>query len=432
MMLKETIALVDLKLTGHHPVYLATFADVLSDVGYDVHIYVDDVERAIRETAKARPSFNSKRFRFFASAAARYKRRILGCRSWQKLFQLQREIKNREAKMGYRYKSVFFASMDDFVADDVRLPYLLLPPFRLPFSGLVFSPRARILHPRFKRTRISSSLFTTALRSQAKYCKSIAVLDERVKSDCEHLLGKKVLVFPDFCQGDLPRNSDHPLIAEIHHRARGRKIVSLIGSVYPNKSVDVFIECIKQCRSRSVFFVIAGRIAEEAFTVADLVKIRSFIASTHENVLTFDNFIPTEAVFDEIIRCSSYMFTYYRNFPNSSNIVTKSAHYRVPVISNGQGVVGHRVRSYKLGLTLNMAEVTEFFRNPDGWSFSYDEQLLATFLRQQSAARLPDLFRNLLSAEEGTQRTCPKPTGDLSATVSQPRDGLPVETSSRI
>lgn len=393
----NSVCLVDFRLTGHHPLYISHFAQAFQKLGYDVDIFCSDTKKCEELLLKALPSLDLNGITFIHSdAAAKKQKRVLGCRSYFRLIKLEREIERQEKVKENNYALVFFAYLDDVVHIDFILPYLIRAPFSKNFSGLLMNPGVRTL----KDVSLLVSLLTTSLIERKNSAFSeLGLVVENVRSEVENKIGKKTVIYPDFCSHTRLSQIKSPLENQLETEKKGRKVTCLLGSISPHKSIDLMLNCLKVSDPKEHFFLIAGKINWHNFEGIQHDKLKEIILNPPENLLIYDGWLDSEAEFDTLIQKSDLLFAYYRDFKKSSNVLTKGAFYRVPVIVSNKYLMGERVRNYKLGYALEEQEVVALYKQKNLEKFHYDEKLVEEFVYKNSVERLPEIFSDILTKE---------------------------------
>ncbi len=388
------ICLIDFRLSGHHPLYLSCFAQSFQMLGYSVDIFSPEVSKCQEKLLQTLPSLDLSNIRFVhTDASTNGQKRTLGCRCFFKLIKLQKEIELQEQAEGFRYTLVFFALLDDVAHVDFKLPYLLKSPFTKKFSGLLISPREKVL---VKRPYIYDLLTTNFIQRRSANIHEVGVLVEDVQAEVEKILQRKTTLYPDFCLETLQVNVESSLKDNLAKRIKNRIVTGLFGSIFPRKSVDLLFECLQNSDPDVHFFVIAGKIKWSTFSPDQQKMMNEVISNPPENLLISDEWIESEAVFDSVFQMCDVIFAYYRNFTKSSNIITKSACYGIPIIVDSRHLMGERVQKYKLGYAKSEGEVIEMYRQNKLIPFEFDEKLLEEFRATHSVKRLPEIFGNLL------------------------------------
>ena len=389
-----SIAMVDFRLTWHHPYYLGTFASKFHQLGCTVDLFTINKEECRDKLINAVPSIPIEHFEIHEIKSAKMNKRVLGCRSYFRLMMLDRELATIERTKKKKYDLVFFPYIDDLVQCDLTIPYMLKAPFPRYFSGLLMEPRLKLL----KKARFPVNFITsTWLEYSSTNYRKLGVLVEDVTNEVQTLLGKSVTHYPDFCSSDTEEQPDDPICKVIRDRKNGRFVTSLLGSILPHKSLDLFLSCINQANPDDHLFVIAGRIAKEKFTSKNLETLNDLVETERENVLIFDQWIPSEAVFDTIVTYSDILYAHYRNFPKSSNILSKAAYHKKPVIVSDKYLLGERVKKYNLGFSLPESKIPDLYNTRELKSWSVDSESREIFIKLHSESRLQTIFRDLIA-----------------------------------
>jgi hypothetical protein len=87
-------------------------------------------------------------------------------------------------------------------------------------------------------------------------------------------------------------------------------------------------------------------------TPADEASLERISTNTPENLYVYDDYLADERQFNEIIASSDVIFAVYRDFTRSSNMLSKAASFRKPVLVSQEGLMGERVSRFKIGGTV--------------------------------------------------------------------------------
>ena len=391
---KNNICLIDFRLTGHHPFYLANFAHTFQQLDCKVDIFTPDVDSCIDALKLALPELELDNIKFIRTNSSTVNgSRLWGCRVYFNLIRLQREIRHHERIAAYQYGLVFFAYLDDVAHPDFILPYLIKAPFTMNFSGLLMAPREKVLR---KLPPLVRHLITTFLEQNSANSSELGLLVEDVKQPVEKKLKKHTIVYPDFCSSTPLDQVSCPINDEVSKRKNGRVTTSLLGSIQPHKSVDLFFDCVRSANPKKHFFVVAGKFRRSAFSDKQWKIIQPIMENPPENLIIFNEWLNSEAVFDSLVQQSDYLFAYYRNFKKSSNVLTKGAFYKKPVIVSEKYLMGERVRKYKLGFSLSEEKTLDMYKNESINRFEFDENLRQIFVDSHSVERLKTIFSRQL------------------------------------
>jgi glycosyltransferase involved in cell wall biosynthesis len=318
---------------GHNKTYLYHFTKALLDLNYTVIVYstpqVKRLNKAIYHTIDYKLPLN------LPSGFLKKKSVIL-----LNLFITIYNISRLRGK-GLKNQRIFFCCMDEYMHE--LLPTFLfefLFPFR--FSGLLLAVRDK-----------EKTFFDRRKIIKSGYCQSVGILDEFYCAKLSEIYKKPIIHFPDFSDEASP-NMNFSLIKDIKEKAKGRKIISLLGAITPRKGYHTLIEAIDRLPKNQFFFVIAGK--------PDLTKEeKNYIEdnfSCKENCL-FEDDIPSESDFNALINISNIIYAAYINFMHSSNMLAKASLFKKPLIVSKNSYMEEVIIKYKLGIAIEQSSITE-------------------------------------------------------------------------
>jgi len=352
---KKVISLIDWNWTGHHPTYFVEFASALAEIGYDVLPFCPDPEDfskrlSIIENLKSQhlgQIFSAQtltptplgrirpgRFRPHHQAIKQFGEIGSRLRAWEK--QSQQKI-----------DAVFFACIYD---SQFRYLKYGSPFLGYPWAGLY-------LHARSFRMPGTPIPYTGGFPCPERIftdrrCTGVALLDECAANPMRNLVGsgKSVTTFPDFTGVSLPlrKGKITGLCRKISDFSNQRKIVSLVGHLQRTKGIIEFTNAAKSPESHKIFFFLGGDINWSEITSLEKESLKDDWENTPNLFCHFDR-IKDEATLNQVIAISDVIFAAYRNFPNSSNILTKAAYFRKPILVSDGYLMAERVRKFELG-----------------------------------------------------------------------------------
>jgi len=208
---------------------------------------------------------------------------------------------------------------------------------RLPWGGIRFAPPDP--PPREGYYSLSS-------------LRGICFLDEATcRAYSASLPNKYIQYLPDITNVEL---SEHPcfLAEEIICRAAGRKIVFLGGTIVGKKNIAGWSELIALADPKKWFFVQVGEIHGNTFSPADTAAFERLVANPPENLLLYTHYLSDERDFNAIIQIADIIFAVYRDFPFSSNMLSKAAYFERPILVSDGCLMGDRVHHYGIGLAV--------------------------------------------------------------------------------
>jgi len=179
--------------------------------------------------------------------------------------------------------------------------------------------------------------------------KGMCFLDDDVRSAYREARPDKVFGYlPDITETALP---DQPgaLAQEIRHRASGRKIVFLGGSIGGQKNLARWYEVVALADPSKWYFVQIGEVHRGTLTAADVAALDKNLVCPPENLFIKSEYLPDERAFNDIIRTADVIYAVYRDFRISSNMLGKAAAFEKPILVADNYLMGARVRAYRIG-----------------------------------------------------------------------------------
>ena len=180
---------------------------------------------------------------------------------------------------------------------------------------------------------------------RSKNCVGTGILNEYSAKDLK-AFQDNILLFPDFADLSAPATT-YPLLQELKEKAQGRKVVSLLGSINFRKGIKLLLESIPLLPEEDYFFLIAGK---SSLTAQQENDLQTFEKSRSNCLFSLEK-IPDESCFNALIAESDLIFAAYKQFTGSSNLLTKAAAFRKPVIVSRGFCMGQRVEQYGTGQT---------------------------------------------------------------------------------
>jgi len=211
----------------------------------------------------------------------------------------------------------------------------------LPWAGIRFVP----------------SEIATEAYYQLNSCAGMCFLDETLCQKYRQLLPQKTFEYlPDITESALPAAASE-LVLNIKSRAKGRKIVFLGGTLGGNKNLSSWYQLVATADSSQWYFVQIGEMFEDTLSKEDLIELSKIKQYCPENLYIKLEYLPDEAMFNEVINASDVIFAVYRNFTISSNMPGKAAAFNKPILVAEGHLMGQRVAQYGLGAVVPQDDV---------------------------------------------------------------------------
>lgn len=330
------VKVIDVATSGHREVYYKQIANSFSTIGCEVQLFAP-------EGGDLSPEVLYTKLEVIKPISAN------GKTLFSKIINIIRSeyvrIKNlirirRKAKLS-NTDFVFFACLDDVLP--TLLPAFivgLLMNYR--WSGLLVQsvlPRKSVFSPNIKR----------GLR--ARKCTSVCVLNEYSVEEMREY-NDNVFVMPDFSY-IADELSIYDLKTDYIQFGSQPYTVCLLGSIHRRKGIDLLLEVARVLPADKFQFVVAGksnlsREEEENLTLQ---------ANVQGNVVLSLHKIPDEYTFNSLIYKSDVVFAVYKDFFGSSNLLTKAAQMKKPVVVAKGHCMGRRVEMFDTGIAIESDDV---------------------------------------------------------------------------
>ena len=226
----------------------------------------------------------------------------------------------------------------------------------------------------------------------------LATLDEGAIEFLAGLTGSKpVIAFPDVANDSPPIGGG---IAErLRNFANSRPVVGCLGHLQPTKGVATFARVALDPANADIVFAFVGSLMRGVFGVDDQRLIDQL--SNRTNIFIHFEALPTEAHFNAVVESCCVLFAAYHNFPHSSNILAKAAHFKKPVIVSEGYLMAERVRRFRLGTVVpegDAAATSRAIKDLIAASDDLQKRMYEEYSSHHSHARLRVAFAQLLSA----------------------------------
>lgn len=322
------IAVIDCSVSGHRETYYKAFARAWANLGNTV-LLIAPQESGIGNVANFKKISNRPLLPLPVGQPVKKKLVVLR----NALIRLQNLVTLRKQLRDFQPDLVYFPCLDDILLTLAPLSLFnrLLP---YPWSGLLVQSALPPYKPGMPDVR-------PFLRS--RNCRGIGVLNE-YSIDALKAFQPDIQCFPDFADLSQP-DENYPLLHTLKEKARGRKIISLLGSIDTRKGISLLISVVPFLPEEEYFFLIAGK---SSLTETQYNELKAFEASRNNCLFSLER-IPDEASFNALIAASDLLFAAYRNFTGSSNLLTKAAAFGKPILVSEGECMGKRVTHYGTG-----------------------------------------------------------------------------------
>jgi len=339
---------------GHFRTYFRIYSRMLLEAGHKVIAICrkpEEITEWINQTVAAEHAVNFSAYPGHKPRRLRWlpKSISMPIAAWLRWRALAKDMRQTMTDEQAGIDGVFLMYLEDFVPQKGWLPlWLFERTFRRPWAFLSISSRFyREPKSPNEAARQTRRLFHPAT---ANSCKGWCVLDEKIHGALRGLFpGASIHLLADVTD-EAPPDVDFPLAQEVLERARGRKVVSLLGLLERRKGLLTLVRVAKQ--RPDIFFLFAGQYRDGAFNEEEKHELEKFLAMVPDNCLMQASRIDTEGQFNRLVCISDILFTAYLNFQGGSNVMTKAAVFRKPVIVSTGGLCYERLERYHLGVAI--------------------------------------------------------------------------------
>jgi glycosyltransferase involved in cell wall biosynthesis len=407
--MRKGIVLVDWHWIGHHPTFFAYFILALEELGADILAICPHPEETRETLAKIRrargvspPREGQITYRKMVALRRRFNRKYVSglCGIPWTLWHfrsIEKLAKDWEAESGRKADLVFYACIykADFDWFKTVRPFLSLP-----WSGLYLhatSIRASDDPDHSGRVPNPENIFVGPL------CQGVVLLDEGIASQFAAATGKPVVIFPDLTDERLPAQPDEGVLAEgLKQFAGNRPLIGLFGHLIKSKGVLDLALASRDPRMSEVRFAFGGHFNEMWFSPSELDTVKD-VLTKGANVWSHLRFIPDGPPLNSLLNACDILSAAYLNFTNSSNIMTKAALLKKPLIVSDGHLMAERVRHFKMGEIVPQEDVealigaiNKILKSPTAW-VAENQPRWPDYLRAHSFERLKESFREILS-----------------------------------
>lgn len=277
-------------------------------------------------------------------------------------------------------------------------------PYR--WTGLYFWPGEYRNAPHL--SRMERWLLSSGFPFRSKKCVGVGLLDEQAQQSLDHALrGRPVVLFPDVV--DETPDGKAILGPKLKAAATGRKVVACIGSLSKRKGMLELMRICQQTAAKDWFFAFTGHLDLVDFDDQSLREILRFLNHPPPNVWMHLHPVADVLEFDSLVLASDVLYCHYLEFRHSSNLLTKAAVHRRPVLVSDGYCMAERVRRHHLGVVVREGDPHAILRglesllndpNTEGRDFD-------GYAKLHAVERLDAAFEALLSSNETKQNRQP-------------------------
>jgi hypothetical protein len=267
--------------------------------------------------------------------------------------------------------------------------------FERPWMGLHVSASD------LREPRLASEMNARLRLLQHPHNRGLFVLDRVAEEQVQSMMPARVVrTLPDMADQAVAE-ADCPLARQVRQRARGRKIISLLGHLSIAKNIEQFLDLGDDPANQDLFFLLAGQFEPLGVPPRLRRRIQAAAEDRGQNVWAIPERIPSEEVFNRLLQDSDLLFAVYRSFTRSSNILSKAALFCRPVVVAEGYCMAERTAAYNLGLAVpennpaaTIAAIRRLLDTPNQGDYA---RFMQDFSRAEFARRLDQALHQALS-----------------------------------
>lgn len=310
------------------------------------------------------------------------------------------EILLAQALLGCAPDLVFFLYLDMMNENGDGMRYLE-ERLAAPWAGILF-------HPRYMGSKGARAEYYFRCRN----FRGAAFLNSAHLPIYRRLFPRRTFCeVPDVTDSVLPAEPSE-LARRLRMRAGGRHIVLLVGTIGMHKCVLELLELIRVSDPTRFFFAVVGAVNWDTFG-SHQEKLREFFAAPPENFFVHEGYLPQEADINSVIAASDVIYSVYRDFYNSANILTKASFFEKPIIVSDEYLMGERVKHYRTGLAVPPGDIAAAHAALEQLSGRPTSDFgFAEYSRDHSIQALEDVLAKTVPMWLGAEAALCQPTGE--------------------
>jgi hypothetical protein len=180
---------------------------------------------------------------------------------------------------------------------------------------------------------------------------------------------------------------------EFKEKNNGRFLFLYFGTAQFRRGYDLLLKLAQE--TQSCFIHCGLRNNDQKYTY-DINDLRSSL-SKNGRLLETDQYIEDPLCVEYFFKSVSHLVLPYRHFFGSSGVMLQALSFGIPVMAPENGIMGYRIKKYKLGITYSEEEEsslsTQFnrFRKEDPKTF---QKNIEAYMQNQTPAKLQNVLIN--------------------------------------
>lgn len=336
----QNVVILDDNSSGHHGIYLCAISEAFTKLGYRVSVLSPPLSHELclhKDVNFIELTSNN----YIPENSSIFNKIIIPFDRWKHANEVIESA-------GFRAEDtfVFFNWLDDYAFGLV--PALVQSRiFKYAASGIVFKNhfiREDNLLKKFLK-------FPYALKSK-RFSRVAFVETPQKISLMGKLLGKDTISFPDFIDSE-----NHRVDTDFVQRATesldsALKTIGIIGALSKRKNVLYLLRNSQDLAENGVQVLLVGKLSSTEYSDSELVEIEQIIKCTN-SIYLLNEFIPNESTVNAIYEKVDIVWAAYKEWPFTSNAVSKAVFYRKVSIVPVDSYLAEFVAEHKVGISID-------------------------------------------------------------------------------
>jgi glycosyltransferase involved in cell wall biosynthesis len=178
---------------------------------------------------------------------------------------------------------------------------------------------------------------------------------------------------------------------EFREKNKGRFFFFYFGTSQPRRGYDTLL---KMAEDKDGCFIHCGLRNEKEKFNFDVDQLRTSLNKSGRLFET-NQYISDPICIESFFKSVSHLILPYRNFSNSSGVMIQALGYGIPVLAPSYGLIGYRIKKYRLGATYNSKEDDSLYSEFEKFIKSdvkIFEDNIKTYMGYQSVEKLKEVL----------------------------------------
>ena len=190
---------------------------------------------------------------------------------------------------------------------------------------------------------------------------------------------------------------------DFKEKNKGKFCFFYFGTAQFRRGYDILL---KLCEEKGGCFIHCGLRDNNVQFSYDTNNLRS-ILSKDNRLFETDQYIADPSTIESFFKSVTHLVLPYRNYYGSSGVMLQALEYGIPVLAPDDGITGHRINKYELGITydsMNESSLSTRFDYFKELNPKIYENNIKVFMNFQTTEQLKTVLNNAFSGAENPVR----------------------------